>query len=136
MVKGCIVNAPGSWHDAKIARPIYTKLRERTPEGYYVVSDTAFPRGMASINGRIQAPLKSGQRLPRNANEREAVLARDRQLLSFRQTAEWGMRQLRAGFGRLRVPLDINDPVGRGDLLEICIRAMNVHADQERAHCC
>ena len=70
--------------------------------------------------------MKAGQRLPRNQRERDAVLARDRQLLSFRQTAEWGMRQLRGGFGRLRLPLDINDNVGRRNLLEVCIRSMNL----------
>ena len=36
------------------------------------------------------------------------------------------MRQLRGGFGRLRIPLDVNDPVGRGILLEVCVRAMNL----------
>lgn len=36
------------------------------------------------------------------------------------------MRQVRGGFGRLRLPLDINDPIGRSDLLEVCFRSMNV----------
>lgn len=108
---------------------MYNLLHGRTPAGYYLVADTAFPRGTNSIAGRIQAPLKAGQRLPADAREREALLAFDRELLSYRQTAEWGMRELRAGFGRLRVPLDINDPVGRGDLLEVCVRSLNVRAE-------
>ncbi|EIW51377.1 uncharacterized protein TRAVEDRAFT_137504 [Trametes versicolor FP-101664 SS1] len=128
LIKAAVLNAPGSWHDAKIARPIYDKLRDRTPPGYYLVADTAFPRGTNSIAGRIQAPLKAGQTVPANLQEQEAVLARNRQLLSFRQTAEWGMRQLRAGFGRLRLPLDINDPEGRLELLEVCARSCNVRA--------
>lgn len=57
------------------------------------------------------------------------MLARDRQLLSYRQTAEWGMRQLRGGFGRLRLPLDVNDPEGRTDLLENCLRSMNLRTN-------
>ncbi|RDX46395.1 hypothetical protein OH76DRAFT_1356239 [Lentinus brumalis] len=130
IVKGCVINAPGSWHDAKVARPLYDKLRGQTPPGYYIVADTAFPRGTQSIAGRIQAPLKSGQRLPQDPEARNAALARDRQLLSYRQTAEWGMRQLRAGFGRLRVPLDIADAKGRGELLEVCIRSLNVRAER------
>lgn len=36
------------------------------------------------------------------------------------------MRQVRSGFGRLRVPLDINDSEGRSDLLEVCLRSMNL----------
>ncbi|OJT14842.1 hypothetical protein TRAPUB_8636 [Trametes pubescens] len=127
-IKACVLNAPGSWHDAKIARPIYDKLRDKTPPGYFLVADTAFPRGTNTIAGRIHAPLKAGQRVPTDLQEREALLARNRQLLSYRQTAEWGMRQLRAGFGRLRVPLNINDPDGRLVLLEICARSSNVRA--------
>ncbi|KAL7278744.1 hypothetical protein ACG7TL_007748 [Trametes sanguinea] len=60
VLKGGVWNAPGSWHDAKVARPIYKKLREQTPDGYFIVSDTAFPRGTRTIAGRIEAPLKSG----------------------------------------------------------------------------
>ncbi|KAI0367323.1 hypothetical protein BV20DRAFT_1000852 [Pilatotrama ljubarskyi] len=126
LLKAAVYNAPGSWHDAKVARPIYKKLRDKTPDGYFLVADTAFPQGARSIEGRIQAPLKSGCRLPQDPVERDALLARNRQLVSYRQTAEWGVRQVRAGFGRLRVPLDVNDPIGRGDLLEVCFRSMNL----------
>ncbi len=128
VAKSCILNAPGSWHNAKIACSIYQKLQNNTPEGYYLVSDTAFPRGTRSIAGRIQAPLKSGQRLPQDPIEREKLLSYDHKLLSYRQTAKWGMRQLQGGFGCLRMPLDVNDPVGRGELLESSIRSMNLRA--------
>ena len=93
------------------------------------MADTAFPRGTNAIAGRIRAPMKAGQHLPANADDREALLAFDRELLSYRQTAEWGMRELQGGFGRLRVPLDVNDPIGRGDLLEVCVRSVNVRAE-------
>lgn len=129
VIKGCVLNAPGSWHDAKIARPLYDKLLHKTPPGYYLVADTAFPRGTNTIAGRIQAPLKAGSRVPANPEEQAALMARNRQLLSYRQTAEWGMRQLRAGFGRLRIPLDVNDPVGRAELLEVCVRSSNLRAE-------
>ncbi|OJT13129.1 hypothetical protein TRAPUB_10323 [Trametes pubescens] len=129
-VKGAVINAPGSWHDAKVVRPIYRKLLEKTPEGFYLVADTAFPRGTNAIAGRIRAPLKAGQRVPTNIDERDALLAFNRQLLSYRQTAEWGMRQLRGGFGRLHVPLDVNDPVGRGELLEVCVCLSNLRAER------
>ena len=36
------------------------------------------------------------------------------------------MCQLQGSFGRLRVPLDINDDKGRADLLEISVRMNNV----------
>jgi hypothetical protein len=111
-----------------VAQPIYEKLRKDTPGNYYLVADTAFPRGTDQISGRIKAPIKAGQRLPANPIERDKLLAFDRQLLSFRQTAEWGMRALQGSFGRLRMPLDINFSEQRQDLLEACVRLNNVRA--------
>jgi hypothetical protein len=122
------LNAPGSWHDSRVARPIYEKLRLRTPEGYYLVTDTAFPRGTDQIAGHIKAPMKDGARLPVDHAERENVMRYDRQLLSFRQTAEWGMRTMQGSFGRLRVPLAINDSDLRGDILESTSRLFNLRA--------
>ncbi|KAI0917424.1 hypothetical protein AcW1_007380 [Taiwanofungus camphoratus] len=43
LIISCNLNAPGSWHDAHVARPIFNQLRDETPEGYYLVADTAFP---------------------------------------------------------------------------------------------
>jgi len=128
VIIACRLNAPGSWHDARVARPIYEKLRTSTPEGYYLVTDTAFPRGTDQIAGRIHAPMKSGTRLPADPQRRAEVMAQDRQLLSFRQSAEWGMRGLQGSFGRLRVPLEINHTDRRGDVLETTSRLFQVRA--------
>lgn len=122
------LNAPGSWHDSCVAQPIYEKLRTRTPEGFYLVADTAFPRGAQQIAGRICAPIKSGQQMRGTADEIQERLAFDRELLSYRQTAEWGMRGLQGSFGRLRIPLDIGRQNERGDLIEICVRLNNLRA--------
>lgn len=130
MIKGAVLNAPGSWHNAKVARPIYTKLLEKTPEGFYLVADTVFPRGTNAIAGCIRAPLKAGQRVPAQPDERDAFLAFNGQLLSYRQAAEWSMQQLRGGFGHLRVPLDADDPVGRQELLEVCVHLSNLRAER------
>lgn len=126
VIIACRLNAPGSWHDARVARPIFKKLRDQTPEGYYLVTDTAFPRGTNQIQGRIRAPLKAGSALPANTAERAAVKAFDRQLLSYRQTAEWGNRGIQGAFGRLRVPLPINYTNHRANLMEACLRSFNV----------
>ncbi|KIY49753.1 hypothetical protein FISHEDRAFT_65168 [Fistulina hepatica ATCC 64428] len=119
---GCRLNAPGSWHDARVARPLYDKLETQTPEGYYLVCDTAFPRGTERIHGKIKAPMKSGARLPSDPALRQEALAFNRELTSYRQTAEWGMRAIQGSFGRLRVPLPIKDQHRRADLLEVCLR--------------
>lgn len=126
IIIGCKINTPGSWHDARIARTIYEKLLKETPDGYYLVTDTAFPRGPEEIEGHIRAPMKSGQRLPGNPEMCKQIERVDRQLLSFRQSAEWGMRQLQGSFGRLRIPLEVNDAVRRGDMLETCVRLQNL----------
>jgi len=120
------VNALGSWHDSRVARPIYLKLRDRTPPEFYLVADTAFPRGTSQIAGRIRAPLKSGDRVPGTHAEVQATMDFDRQLLSYRQTAEWGNRTLQGSFGRLRIPLEVKHAERRADLLEICMRLHNL----------
>ena len=124
----CNLNCPGSWHDSRVAKPIFERLRTTTPPGYYLVTDTAFPRGTDQILGKIKAPMKSGTRLPRDSDEREEAMRFDRQLLSYRQTAEWGMRAIQGSFGRLRVPLPINYTEARGDLLETIVRLYNLRS--------
>jgi hypothetical protein len=128
IIIACNLNAPGSWHDSRVARPIYEKLRARTPDEYYLVTDTAFPRGTDQIAGRIRAPMKDGTPLPVNDAERNHLLQYDRQLLSYRQTAEWGMRAMQGSFGRLRIPLPINYMDVRADLLETTSRLFNLCA--------
>lgn len=122
------MNAPGSWHDSRLAHQIYASLRDHTPPTYYIVADTAFPRGTNDIHGRICAPLKQGQRLQGSVAEIDERMAFNRELLSYRQTAEWGMRGLQGAFGRLRVPLEIANKEARGDLIEICVRLHNLRA--------
>ena len=60
----CNLNAPGSWHDAHVSRPIFKQLCMHVPEGQYLIADTAFPCGSVSISGKIRAPLKGGDTVP------------------------------------------------------------------------
>ncbi|KAA1074377.1 hypothetical protein PGT21_003196 [Puccinia graminis f. sp. tritici] len=59
-----ILNAPGLWHGAAIAEPLYHVLLDNTPPGYRILSDTAFPQKSERIEHRILAPAKKGDRLP------------------------------------------------------------------------
>jgi hypothetical protein len=122
------LNAPGSWHDSRVAKPIYEKLLNQTPPSYYLVADTAFPRGVDQIQGRIRAPIKAGSRLTGTREEVDRILAFDRQLLSYRQTAEWGNRRLQGSFGRLRVPLEVGFAERWANVLEICVRGYCLRA--------
>ena len=123
LIIGAHLNAPGSWHDSRVAQPIYRRLRDETPAEFYLVADSAFPRGGQAIQGRIKAPLKAGQRIEGTSMEIAEVMQFNRELLSYRQTAEWGNRGLQGSFGRLRVPLPVNAVKRRGDVLETCVRA-------------
>ena len=120
------LNAPGSWHDSRVAQSIYEKLRTQTPPGFYLVADTAFPQGTSQISGHIQAPIKAGQQITGNAQEVQEKLAFNRELLSCRQTAEWGMCTLQGSFGRLQIPLEVNHMEKCGDLLETCVWLHNL----------
>ena len=126
----CRLNAPGSWHDSKVAQTIYQKLRLRTPDGFFLVADTAFPRGSVALRrgGFIRAPMKAGERLQMTDEEMQAAVRFDNQLLSCRQAAEWGMRTIQGSFGRLRLPLPIADTRARANLIEACIRLSNIRA--------
>ncbi|KAI0369732.1 hypothetical protein BV20DRAFT_1113454 [Pilatotrama ljubarskyi] len=118
----CVLNAPGSWHDARVARELYELLCDKTPPNFYLVADTAFPRTAASISNRIRTPAKSSDPIPTNRRERERFQRMNRQLLACRQAAEWGMRDFQGAFGRLRVPLPIKDSDLRLSLLRLVVR--------------
>ncbi|KAI0370996.1 hypothetical protein BV20DRAFT_943271 [Pilatotrama ljubarskyi] len=121
-----ILNAPGSWHDAKVARELYERLLNHTPPGYYLVADTAFPRTTPDIQQHIRAPVKSDDPLPDDPRERRSFVLMSRQLLSCRQSAEWGMREIQGSFGRLRIPLPIDKAPQRLKILTVIVRMHQV----------
>jgi hypothetical protein len=106
-----------------VAEDIYHQLHLKTPAGFYLVADSAFPRGGQELDGRIKVPLKAGQRIEGSPEELRELLQFNRELLSFRQTAEWGNRGLQGSFGRLRVPLPIKFVERRSDIIEVCMCA-------------
>jgi len=71
----CKLNAPESWHDSHVACPIYRKWYDQTPEGFYLVTNTAFPQGTDQIKGCIRAPMKEGTHLPADELECAEKLA-------------------------------------------------------------
>ncbi|KAG9088685.1 hypothetical protein FRC07_012487 [Ceratobasidium sp. 392] len=92
----------------------------------FLIADSAFPRTSPIIRARIRTPFKRNAVLPANPDLREAAIQYSNALVSARQAAEWGMRSLQGSFGRLRVPLNINDPDGRAILLETVVRLHNL----------
>ncbi|ETO62511.1 hypothetical protein F444_19587 [Phytophthora nicotianae P1976] len=92
-----LLNAPGNWHDAAVAQDLYGKLLNKTPEGYFAIADSAFPRSRRGLSSRIKTPLKKRSRQPRILREQglldelEVLLEINRELVSARQAAEWGI---------------------------------------------
>ncbi|KAI7965579.1 hypothetical protein MJO29_001327 [Puccinia striiformis f. sp. tritici] len=121
-----ILNAPGSWHDSNIASQLYHKLLHNTPEGYRVISDTAFPRVTKRLDYRIVAPSKRGDRLPTDPVEFARLKLFNDQLVSARQAAEWGMRSIQGSFSRLKLPLPAADHKYRAEVIELAVRLHQV----------
>ncbi|KAJ8593273.1 hypothetical protein M405DRAFT_839303 [Rhizopogon salebrosus TDB-379] len=108
--------------DACLSMNSLVHLQKDDPPARYATSYLPCTRGLSESQPERRAVL------PNNAQEQAELLAFNRQLLSYRQTAEWGMRMLQGSFGRLRVPLDVNDQGRRQRLLEVCMRLSNVRA--------
>lgn len=118
-------NAPGSWHDAKIARRLYDLLIHRCPEPFAILADTAFPRN-EELRNKILSPLKENE-LDRLSRDEREVRAQSRVITSVRQAAEWGMRTVQSVNPRLKVNLP-SDKNKRAMLLELVFRLHNLRA--------
>ncbi len=93
------------------------------PDRFYLVADTAFPRGSVALRrgSFIHAPMKAGEVLHLTEEGMWAAVQFDNQLLSCRQAAEWGMQMIQGSFSQLRMPLPINNTRAHANLIEVCI---------------
>lgn len=125
------VNFPGSWHDARVAIQsglYYPKLsNEFTPNGFAILCDSAFTVDAKSTDGKIVRAKKTNETKELCSSwELSAVeLVLQRIYPSERQSAEWGIRALKAPFGRLRLPLSA-DSKSRCRLLTVCVHLLNL----------
>jgi len=109
---GCIaaalLNAPGSWHDSQVARPLWMALADpvRTPNPFCIVGDIGFQ--LESMAHKVKTPRKENE-----FSSHPATRARQERVQQYivrvRQAAEWGMRQLQGSFGRLKTELPADD---------------------------
>ena len=120
----CVLNSPGSWHDSDVsaAGHLYEILDERVPDGYFAVADSAFPV-LGSDGHHIRRAPKEGETATLAAMNLTPAQAID--LVSIRQSAEWGMRALQGSFGRLKRRMPWEDCRVRGTILENCVRLLN-----------
>lgn len=104
-------NLPGSWHDSRLARPLYDRLLDlaQTPAHYALVADTAFPRKDPQLRNKIITPLKVGDVYAANLSIR-AQQTYNTEVIRARQGVEWGMHSLQSAFARLHVTLPFDPP--------------------------
>ena len=91
-----ILNMPGSFHDARIAKEggLWARLR-KIPRPYAIVADSAFPRAHADdpeLYGKLLRVRKENERpeYVESANLEAVEQAMERSITSLRQSAEWG----------------------------------------------
>ncbi|KAF8814952.1 hypothetical protein BYT27DRAFT_7249606 [Phlegmacium glaucopus] len=87
--------------------------------------------GQHQSKARYVPQSREGERILAEYAAQQLTLAVNRQLLSYRQTAKWGIRMIQGSFGHLRVPLKISSPKRRQRLLEIIIRLANAAEDEQ-----
>jgi hypothetical protein len=106
-VVAAVINSPGKWHDGKPCRigGLY-RLVESLPEGFCIVSDTAF-RGNI-LGSKIIKILKDGQIIPAELPP-ELLSDLERHITTSRQPGEWINRDFVKEFGRLRTILGTHD---------------------------
>ncbi|QRW07061.1 DDE superfamily endonuclease [Ceratobasidium sp. AG-Ba] len=128
MIIAATINAPGSWHDVRVASvDIYDLLLDETPEGYRVLADSAFQSNNENLAKKIHTPLKRNNIFPGlNPEQVNDEWEYSAVVTSARQAVEWGMRAVQGSFARLRIPLSANDSHGRQLLIESCLRLHNL----------
>jgi hypothetical protein len=126
LIRSCVLSAPGSWHNSKVARPIYNKLVYNTPDGFYIIADSAFSHAPSNVKLKIRHALKSGERLLNNTSKQANIVNFNCALLSYQQTAKWGMRALQSAYSHLQAPLDANSSKHQLRILKACVRLHNL----------
>ncbi|KAI8637294.1 hypothetical protein BD408DRAFT_424814 [Parasitella parasitica] len=93
----------------------------RCPEPYRLLADAGFPNSL-EYKEKILRVLKKNETNDLVLNEE--TLDRFKAITKHRQAAEWGMRAIQSGFGRLSLPLS-EDKATRAQLLHIIWRLHN-----------
>ncbi|KAG8711381.1 hypothetical protein FRC09_020637 [Ceratobasidium sp. 395] len=122
MIIDAVINAPGSWHNARVTQDVCDMLLDQTPPGFFLLADSAFLQVDPVMREKVHTPLKKGMRF--NGMQWNKILQAKQYsnaVVSARQAVEWGMRAIQGSFGRLRMPLDAHDKHGRQRLIEVCL---------------
>lgn len=132
MIIAATINAPGSWHDVRVASiDIDPLLLERTPDDFLLIADSAFKSTNIALSDKIHTPLKANSVFANLTDDEVAAEWKySAEITSARQAVEWGMRAIQGCFARLHVPLDASDKLGRRRLIEVCFRLHNLRTSR------
>lgn len=125
------VNFPGSWHDSKVVLSsglLLDRLSDdKTPRGYAILGDSAFIARARVTHGKILRGRKASEThdVPESALLAAVDAVLQRAMPSERQSAEWGVRAVKAPFGRLRLPLSADASI-RFRLLQVSMHLYNL----------
>ena len=125
------VNYPGRFNDTKLAvhSGLYTvKLSDMyTPPGFAVLADSAFVNSQGDLQTKVMRGRKANELwdLPQSKVLARLDILLQRLIPRVRQSAEWGLRAIKAPFGRLHYPLPA-DTHKRRRLLLICCHIFNL----------
>lgn len=130
----CALNFPGSRYDSRLVmdsgfyRPLIT---DRTPLGFAILADGAFPKSAADLEDKIVRARKANESSPFSCTYLKAVdILLERAMPSERQAADWGVRSLKGPFGRLTTKLPA-DVYSRKSSLVLCAHLYNLRVREE-----
>lgn len=119
-----VVLSIGSWHDAQICRPLFTKLIEETPEPYAIAGDSAFPHHGLLFKKIVTCMKEDNEYAQVSSQLMDTRRALHNYIVYIRQAAEWGMGALQKTWGCLQLPLP-TDNEARSMLLMVVLRLHN-----------
>ncbi|KAI8640514.1 hypothetical protein BD408DRAFT_419666 [Parasitella parasitica] len=103
---------------------MYVNLLNKSPcpELYRLLADAGFPNSLEYKEKILRVPKKNEMN---DLVLNEETFDRFKAITKHRQAAEWGMRAIQSGFGRLSLPLSEDDKATRVQLLHIIWRLHN-----------
>ncbi len=103
-------------------------LRDRTPDGFNILGDSAFPnQGEFKTKMRVCKKQDSFERECKGKSKAEiaGLLLEHKHITSIRQASEWGMHQLQGCFARLKLRLP-STRERRAKIIRLCVMLHNL----------
>jgi DDE superfamily endonuclease len=121
---GCVVwycyDCHGRWHDGQIFDRSSEFVRA-LPEGCWILGDSAFPR----IKGKVGRARKRNELLSENRDEATWQLNLEAFCSKMRMSSEWGIKDLKNSWRRMKLPLPSDDHTFRRGYWQLSMHLHN-----------